>query len=444
MPEVFSDVSIEWFIETGRRGSASSDVWDTALWDTGVWDGSATIDFRRVPESQIHSLSITSGKDRFGRRFKASSLTIDLDNRLGVYTSGLFQPGDYVKFYVKRTRQFVNIPIPDGTTWNDSVSNLWTSHGNLTLMSQGTAPAPNFMFYGRVETATDIIRGGVDVTRVVVYDVFAELGAINQDAKASQGAGEDLVPRIVRIGENASPSFGGIGTSGPPSGVTFQATTLAANALEEMQLTVESEGGDMWAQRSTTGTGKSEVEVRHRDWLTTNIKSINVWWFLGGAGLPIVDARLSRDLALLVNNATFSNTGGTSQNVTDNPSIARYGPRTTRRLDLVAENDSQAQFLAARAVANLKDIRPRVRQVTVQVIDDDTAEFAATAEFGDLTQTVFESVHGWSFATQAHIIGLRHQIGDGRWSVTVNLDDAFIDNVDGAYSSAFSDAFRLG
>jgi len=444
MPTVFGDVSVEWFIETGRRGSASSDVWDTALWDTGVWDGSSTIDFRRVPESQIHSMSISSGKDRFGKRFKASTLTIVLDNTLGVYTNGLFQPGDYVKFYVERTRDIVDAAIPDGTQWTDVVANTWTSHGNLQLKSTELPPAPNPLFYGRVDSATDVVVNGDDVTRVIVYDVFAELGAINQDAKVSQGAGEELVPRIVRIGDNASPAFGGIGTQGPPSGVTFQATTLAKNALEEMQLTVESEGGDMWAHRSTVASGKSLVEVRHRDWLTTNIQSTILWWFLGGTGLPIVDARLTREQQLLVNNATFSNSGGTSQNAIDNASIARYGPRTTRRLDLIAENDSQASFLATRAVTNLKDVRPRIREVTVQVVDDATAKFSATVEFGDLIQTLFESVHGWSFATHAHVVGISHQIFGDTWAVIVNLDDAFVDNVDGAYSSAYSDAYRLG
>jgi len=449
--ELADGTTVLWDVKSGRRGASSADVWDTAVWDTASWDGGTNIDFKVIPESLIHSFSINSGKDKFGRRFKASTLTLRVDNTGGVFTpqDSLLQPGDYVALSV-----LIETPagppdalIPDGFTWPDGFGNTWTNHGGKTLMDDNPGvPVLYPMWYGRVDEATDTVRNGVDITKVICYDVFGELAAVDKDAQAGAGAGEVATTRVTRIGDNASTAFGGVLFSTAPFIETMQATTLAKNALEEMHLTMESEGGDMWADREVgTVASKGKLQLRGRDWLTTDTRSTVVQWFLNGAmNIPIIDAQITREQQLLVNNATVSMSGGVSQNAQDAVSIQRYGDRTTRRLDLVGENDTQAQFLATRFVANLKDIRPRVRQVTVDVIDAKSALFGSQVEHGDLVQVTVQSIHGWSFTAQAHVIGIRFEVVDQTWVIVLRLSDAFIDNVDGAYSSAYSNAFRLG
>ena len=442
--------TIQWGLSSGRRGISSADVYDTAQYNLASYDGGSVISFTAVTEERIHSFSVKSGKDKFGRRFKASSLTVVVDNRDGFFTlpDSLLQPGDYVKLVsiIQPPAGLPAAPIPDGTMWLDPVGNTWTSHGNLVADDDNPGvPVLYFMWYGRVDSATDIVLGGVDVTRVVMYDIFAELASIDKDAQVSQGAGETSFQRMNRIGDNATEAFGGFVASATPASATMQATTLAQNALAEMQLTMESEGGDVWADRGPSGTDKSRMQMRGRDWLTTDTRSTVVQYKLGGGELPLLNARLSRDQQLVVNDATISNAGGVAQNVTDIASNRRYGTRTFRRLDLLADTDAQALFLAQRFVANLKDIRPRVREATVDVVDADTALFAANVAFGDLIQTMFSSIHGWNFTTQAHVIGIGMEVSDQQWRVVLNLDDAFVDNIDGDYDyQAFSEAFSLG
>ncbi len=95
-------------------------------------------------------------------------------------------------------------------------------------------------------------------------------------------------------------------------------------------------------------------------------------------------------------------------------------------------------------VNSLKDVRPRVRAVTVEVTDLQSAFFGNQADFGDLVTVHVTSIHGWASAYLSHIIGVSHTIFEQSWIVTLMLDDAFVDNVDGSYSSAYSGAYRLG
>ena len=448
MPVLYEDGTvIRWQVWSGRRGVSSADVWDTALWDEASWDGGTVVDFRQIPEERILSFTVDAGKDRFGRRFKASSVIMNVDNKDGLFTTERLLPGDYLQIdLIVEWDAFTDTVIPPGTMWGDVVGNTWQSSGNLILADSVAGGIQTFnMWYGRVDAATDRVRGGVDVTRIVAYDVFAELAAIDKDAQPSQGAGDPMLQRILLIASNASEAIGGVIGSGAPGEATMQATTLARNTLEEMQLTVESEGGDMWAHKAQDAQSKGVLEVRNRDWLTFDPKSVSVQWRFGPVGLPIVDAEISRDQQLIVNQASVSNAGGVQQDFQDLTSVQRFGPRTTRRLDLIAEDDTQAQFLAQRFVSNLRNIRPRVRNVTVITSDEATIRMGAEVAIGDLVLTTVASVNGWSFTFLAHVIGWTHEIFEDQWRVSLKLDDAFVDNVDGSYDDLeFSSAFRLG
>src|SRR5690606_41466562 len=82
-------------------------------------------------------------------------------------------------------------------------------------------------------------------------------------------------------------------------------------------------------------------------------------------GPPVVDARVSWDVARVRNHITFARTGGTVQVVEDAASPAAYRGRTYQRLDLQNNSNTAVLLLAQRALAAWKDDRIRVDQVTV-------------------------------------------------------------------------------
>ena len=452
MPYELPDgTEIWWHVLIGRRTDSSADVYDTALYGAATYDGGSLVFYERLPESLILSMNVKQGKDRFGKRFRAGSAQVLVDNETGLFTqvNSFASPGDYIWI-----RQELTLPpgppdepIPDGWTWNDETGRQWTAHGSLIWADDTPdVPVEYAQFYGRIDSSVNTVRNGRDVTKLVAYDMFAELAPIDKDAVPSVGAGEDATARLLRIGSNASSAFGGVQPIAFPK-TTLQATTLAQGALDMMHLTMESEGGDMWAANIPQGgSGKGIIRAGMRDWLTESPNSTSVQWVLGGSqGLTIIDGAVSKEQQLIVNDATYANVGGVSQNATDAASIQRFGVRTTRRLDLISEDDTQAQFLAQRFVSNLKDIRPRVRQVTVPVLDADSALFASKVEFGDLVLSTISSVNGWSYTALGHVIGKRQQIFEQTWNMVVLLDDAFVDNVDGAFNDEmFSNAFTLG
>lgn len=441
---------IEWNVQTGRRGPSSADNWDTAEWDTAFWDGGTEVDFNRIPESLILSLKVKQGKDAFGKRYRAGALTLVLDNQDGLFTQldTSLQPGDYVSVSVRILFPAgpPDEPIPDGWNWFDETGRAWTSHGDLVWADDTPdVPIGGAVFYGRVYSAIDTVRNGRDVTKVVVYDFFQDLAINQRDAVPAVGAGELSINRAFRITVNAGLD-GTVGGAGQYE-ATMQETTLSGKALDQLHLTVETEGGDMFASNSRIPESSfGSVFFKPRDWLTTDTRSINVQFVLGGlSGIPIIDANISRELAIVVNNATFSNAGGVSQNSTDTVSVQRYGERTFRRLDLQGDQDTQAQFLAQRTVSALKDVRPRIREVTVPIVDARSAEFGRTVVFGDLVLTTVNSVNGWSYTALGHVIGKQQIVFEQTWHMILRLDDAFVSNVDGAFNDEmFTNAFTLG
>jgi hypothetical protein len=202
---------------------------------------------------------------------------------------------------------------------------------------------------------------------------------------------------------------------------------------------MDSEGGDAWMD------ALGVVTIAGRDWLTETLRATEVQWIIGALDVRVTDARPTRTNEFLVNDATIANTGGLAQNADDAPSKQRYGTRTTRRLDLLGDSDLASQFLADRLVANLKDVRPRVRQATVPILSRNGADFGLGVTFGDLTLTFVNSIHGWGMGFAGHVIGVENIMTDDQWTVKLVLDDAFVSNVDGGFDfEAFSDGFALG
>jgi len=437
--------SFQHIVEWARPSLGASDMYDTALYDTGVYDGSSSLQWNDVTPF-LRSIRAKHGKERFGRRFKTASASIVLDNPGGrwlVDANGM-APGDLV-----RVRVIVSgsnpgglpTPIPPGTMWMDQATNTWTSAGAL-IMDDTVSGAVNeyTVFLGRVNIATDTVKGGVDVTRFDCIGQQGSLARIDKDAGPNVGAGELSDVRMQRILDNAGAGLQTLIVLGVAQH-TMAATDLATPALSEAQLTSETEGGDFWFNTEGIATFGT------RDWLDTETRSTVVQAFFGGlTGVGVIDSRPTRDLQIVVNNASYANTGGTTQNAQDADSIARYSNRTFRRLDLLGDVDASSTFLAARAVAQLKDVRPRARTVEMPVLDTAAATFAGDLRFGDLVQSTVDSIFGWSHTFQAHVIGIDHDVFEDQWTVTYNLDDAFIvDTTDGGFDNqAFSTGFSLG
>jgi len=435
-------------IEFGLGAAGDTgDVWDTALWDEGRWS-SSEIQWSDMTDL-CESFRCRGGKRAFLKRYRTGLSSIVMDNTSGVFVpdAGVdppgflkLRPGRWVRILGRDKSGVVppsSTPIPDGTTWTDQTGREWTAHGSgLTLEDPGSpSVAWKPLWYGRIDTIDNTHLHGNLKALVQCTDVFADFAVDNDVAQAEQGAGELSSARVTRILDH----FGWpLDQRLIDTGInTMQATTMARSMYELLLITSDSEGGDLFIDPA------GNVVFHRQDWLAAGA---GIKWTLGGlVGLPVFRVTPQWSIQRVVNEAHFSRSGGDEQVVFDAASQATYSRRTTTRLDLVNDNDTDVQDLAARTVNALKRDKFVTTSATVRVQDNETANFASRVAYGDEITITVDTIHGWSSTYLAHCIGVEHEVSPETWDVTITLSDALIRNEYGPYSrEEFSEAFHLG
>jgi len=169
----------------------------------------------------------------------------------------------------------------------------------------------------------------------------------------------------------------------------------------------------------------------------TDPRSIQVQGYLGydddelpedAVRAPVLDFQVSWEMARIRNDIQFSRVGGSVQQKWDEPSIAAFGRRSYRRLDLYNNSDAQVALLAERALAAWKDSRLRVDAVTIGANADphneDKNRLLWDTQFGDLLAVKIKTPYGWEYEKEVHVMGIHHLITPNDWIVTFTLDDA--------------------
>ena len=432
-------------VEFGLGPAAGGSLWGSALWGTDTWS-SSDIQWTDLT-SLVESFNDKTGKQAYLKRSRTGTATFVMDNTRGWFTpdAGVhppgflrIRPGRYVRILARPVTDYVppsDTPIPDGTTWVDQMGRTWTAHGTGLILHDDGTPALPFepIWFGRIDTIDNRHNDGDLTATVRCVDAFASLSVDDTIEQPSQGAGERSDQRIVRIldhhGWPADRRDIGPGT------FTMQATTLAKDALSELQITTDSEGGDLWQRPD------GRVAFRGRNW-----RSDTPSWILGGpSGLPVADVVAEWTWQRVVNEAHYAAVGSTEQVASDSSSRSLYGRRTYRRLDLINDDDGQVMSLAQETVATLKEDRLLITSADVLVQDEATAAFVTGVSIGDLVQITVDTIWAWSSTYLVHVISISDRVSADGWTMTVGFQDSHITNENGPYSRAeFSDAYHLG
>ena len=88
-------------------------------------------------------------------------------------------------------------------------------------------------------------------------------------------------------------------------------------------------------------------------------------------GIPYKNLQFAFDDKLIINNASFTRVGGTTQSVTNAPSVAKYFPHGNIESNLVAQTDSQVLDIASIYVATRAETSIRIDAMTVDLMDTD-------------------------------------------------------------------------
>jgi len=312
-------------------------VWNASLWDTATWGPDVTW----VDVSQwTRSFTTTRHFSRDLQAWEAGTANIVLDNR-----DARFSPtntgGPYVTTGITQIRPWR--PVRIRCVWAGVTYPVYRGYV-VDWPETYVQPYPN---------------GGDASVTMVCQDELASLARFDGLEQAAVGAGEVSGHRIHRILDNASSTAARDVDIGI---MTMQATTLAANAVTELKLTADSEGGALFIDASGTVVFDGIYA------LIENNKSNTVQASFGDgpADLAISDIAAEYNGNLVTNVVQWARQNSTAQISVDLSSRALYGDSRSTRTDLMCETDAQVQTLADLWIQRYKDPEYRFSSIVIK------------------------------------------------------------------------------
>ncbi len=389
------------------------------LWDSGLWDDTESVWQEGIVwtdvTSDVRSFSCSAGFERQNDSFNSSTATIVLDNRSGDYS-------------------------PDNVASPYRVGNVTTIGMWRKVLVLGSYTMPNgvewsfAIFSGYVQSWTEEFPDFGNDAQVSVgcVDVFAKIAAFDGFEQVPTGAGELSGARINRVLDNAGITdisrLIDLGT------VTMQATSLSSNALDELKLVADSEGGALWAGPyfDIHFDGQYALIEKERS-NTPNLV------FVGGPSGNLAFNEItyntistSYDGDLVANSAAYMRVGGTVQEAVSIQSRAVYGSRQVSRTDLICETDAQALTLARRTVALNQQAERRIESLSFRPHGQPTAA-AEIAAWSDVIQyltlralatVVLTTPHGVTMTRSLFVQGISHTITPDDWVIGLTFSSA--------------------
>ena len=390
------------------------------LWDSGQWDDALSVwqlgTVWTDVTADVRSFSTSASFERQNQAFNASTARFTLDNRSGDYS-------------------------PDNTAspyrvGGETTVGMWRK---VRVSASYLPPAypgaewifPIFCGYVRSwnEDFPEFARDAV--VSVDCVDAFGKIAAFDGFEQSPVGAGELSGARIARILNNAGVKdldrFLDAGT------VTMQATTLAGNALTELKLVADSEGGAIWCGPNFDINFDNQYGLIEK--ARSNSQQIA---FVGRSGdlgtgeLVYESIATAYDGDLVTNIAAFQRVGGTVQTADSPASRAVYGDRQQTRTDLVCQTDAQALKLARRTIALNQQAERRVESITFRPQGQPTPESVEAAWFylaawlmlRSRVSVSMDTPAGTAFERSVFVSGISHNITPESWTVGLQFSSA--------------------
>ncbi|SEG45098.1 hypothetical protein SAMN04489712_105286 [Thermomonospora echinospora] len=252
-------------------------------------------------------------------------------------------------------------------------------------------------------------------------DAMKVLRNIKRIPVAATGTGDTTSTRIGRILDSIAwdPGDRLIGSGS----VTVQATTLEGDALAELQLTADTELGELYVD------GGGRVVFRGRAAATSEDRSrlAQAVFSDGDDGLTYHNLAISADHETMFNRVRITRVGGSEQNALDSVSVTEYFERTYQRDDLVMQTDAQALAYAQYVLALARAPELRFTELAVEPTADPAGLYphALGRQIGDRINVTRRPPGGGAPITRdVWIRGITHEFDDSTWRTRWTLQQA--------------------
>jgi len=294
-------------------------------------------------------------------------------------------------------------------------------------VSASTNTATSYLFSGYVQDYKYTYPQGQETgyVDIIATDAFRLFNMANVQTIPDTGAGQTTSTRITKILDYIDfPSSMRSISTGLSTCIADPAT--ARTSLEAMKNAEFCEGmGAFYMDAEGTAVFKNRTEV---------VQSIGTTatQFNQTTGIPYKNLEFAFDDKLIINDVTFKRYGaGTTQEVFDNDSIAKYFPHSLNRPDLVAETDDIVLNVAREYVATRKETTIRIDAMTVDLLDTAVpTDTMIELEFFDNVEITNQQPDGSTIVKTLQVQGLKWDITPNRMTCTVTtlepIADGFI------------------
>jgi hypothetical protein len=150
--------------------------------------------------------------------------------------------------------------------------------------------------------------------------------------------------------------------------------------------------------------------------------------FNQGSGIPYKNLKFAFDDKLIINTATMTKYGGSSQTAADATSIATYFPHTISVPDLVIDTDANAMNIAKIYVSTRSTTTIRIDEMTVDLFDTDvpTATILGFDYFDNVLITNVQP-DGSTITKNLQIQGIAHDITPNSWLSYLTTLETLVD-----------------
>lgn len=188
------------------------------------------------------------------------------------------------------------------------------------------------------------------------------------------------------------------------------------NVLDALQTIENSEFGGIYVN------GESQVVFVDRNDLISR-PATSVYSFADdGTGISYNNAVVAYDDTTLLNDVTVTRSGGTAQNVFDQPSIDKFFLHSGKRDGILVQTDTEALNQARGILATRKDPEVRIDSIQLNLYDDTNPNKPKAGVDIDLLDgiTVTKTMPGSTSVTQPSLVNaIHHDITKSSWMTTL-------------------------
>jgi hypothetical protein len=342
--------------------------------------------------SQVSRISIRRGYNLLQDQFQAGTATVRVYD-----PTGAWNPQNVNSIYYPKLIPLRKMRIA----------------GNDSFLFSGYTIGYNYTY------PKDMEIGFVDIELVDAFRLFAQA---NITTVAGTSAGQTTSARVTNLLDEV----------GWPTSMrdieTGSATVLAdpgssRTALQAMKNIEFSEQGAIYVAPSGNLEFLSRATIQSKSGQDpTNFAN-------DGTGIGYKNVVFAFDDKLIINQASFTRTGGTAQTAENLDSIAKYFPHSITYTDLMLQTDVQVLDVAKIYVATRAETTIRIDAITLDLNATDAAgdTAALTLDFFDTIAIKNVAQDGTIIEKTLQCMGVQHEITPATWNTTFTTSEPIVE-----------------